>query len=244
MTASDELTNARFFRAMVLMGSRLALACGGESIAAGGADGGTGNAEDGGSANGGSGGTGISGTSAGVGGIIMVTGGASSSGGTGTSGSSGTSQGVGGTIPIAGNTSTGGTAGTGPVVVPNLDCSSDLWSCPEVEQCTNSSNAYTLPENCKCDFGRPASGAECSSGRRVCLMATSDQDGNPFPGPVPFQCTCASEATSCRTSCHVAFPDGDGHDCTDPIDTRVAPADPVGPGGSDILCGCSYVFLK
>jgi hypothetical protein len=272
MSASDELSSHRFFRAMVLMGSSLALACGGESIVEGGADGGTGNAKNGGTASGGAGGTGnagtsgtgtasggttggdtasggttqggtssggVGGTAAGVGGVITVTGGASSSGGTGTS------PGTGGTIPVAGNTSMGGTGGAGPVVVPNMDCSSDFWSCGDVQQCTNSSDGYTLPENCKCDFSRPTSGVQCSSGRRVCLMATHDQEGNPFPGPVPFQCTCASDATSCSTSCQVAFPDGDGHECTDTIDARLAaPGDPVGPGTSDILCGCSFVFLK
>jgi len=205
----------RFFKTMVLMGSSLALGCGGmvNEAAAGAGAGGQ-------SALGGTGGTGTS-----MGGSTSAEGG---SGGSSVGGTGGSSAG------------TGGVAGTGGAV--SATCPPDQWVCDPIPQC-ESSYGYSLPTYCRCDETRPLSGDDCASGRRVCLTATAEADGTQLDEAIPFACTCASDPTSCSDSCRDAYTDGDGHWCfTDiyPTTGRV----PVPPGSDDLLCGCSFVYLR
>jgi len=208
-----DISPHRFFRAMVLMGSGIALGCGGI------ADDAPHTADVG----------GTGGTTGGTGGTTGGTGGT-------TGGTAGTTAGTGGTTA---GTGAGGAAGTGG----NLDCSPSQWTCSPLPLCaTGSPDGYVLPSPCTCDLSRPLSGAECESGKRVCLNVTTNPDGTVLSAPIPVQCSCAPDPTSCATSCHAAFPDGDGHSCTD-VTAKILPA-PLPPTEDDILCGCSFVFLR
>jgi hypothetical protein len=226
----------RFFRAMVLMGSGIALGCGGmsESNTANQATGGT--SAQGGTGAGSTGGTG--GTSSSTGGDISPAG--------GTGGTINPTGGTGGTISPAGGTGGTGTSGStsgSTSTGGGSACPPSQWSCATTPQCADGLN-YELPANCTCDLTRPLAGSECSSGARACLEATVSPDGTPLAQPVPFECSCAPDPTSCATSCHAVFPGGDGHFCSDLVPRLLPPPMDPAPTASDILCGCSYVYLK
>jgi len=212
----------KFFRAMVLMGSGIALGCGGMVDSAEGAGASGHSAKEGDGA--GTGGTsdGSGGTSAGSGGTTAALG--------------GTSSGSGGAATVTGgSSSTGGAAGSSSA------CSPSQWRCDGFLACERP-EGYTLPANCRCDETLPLSGDDCPSGRRVCLAVAFASDGTPLSEPVPLQCACAVAPSSCTESCRTAFPDGDGHDCMDAIQPQKLPA-PL-PVDDDILCGCSFVYLR
>jgi hypothetical protein len=179
-TGSDGAPH-RFFHTMVVMGSALALGCGGmsnadepERTASGGAGGG------------GSGGAGGSGSTGGFG----STGGSASTGGTG------------GTIMI----NPGGSAGQ-PAVEPGpFTCSPAEWECSSYPRCDG--DGFRLPENCSCEASRPQVPDDCPSDQTLaCRSAVARADGRPFTEVVPFQCSCVPKGSTCDEACDHAFPD-------------------------------------
>jgi hypothetical protein len=184
----------RLFRAMVLMGSGLALGCGGVTKT----DGDLGS----------SGGSSSSGGSAPVvgsgGSTIVGNAGSSTSGGSdGTAGSSAASAGTGGQPSVA----------PGPFRCPpaQWDCSANPPDCV-------GGDGYALPGDCKCDPSRPESASDCEQGQTfVCRKATSTIDGGTLSETLPFECSCVPDDDSCGVNCDAAFEYiGDGLSCEDP----------------------------
>ena len=145
MTTLPNNNQSRMFRAIVLMGSSLALSCGGKS----GQDGDP------------SSGAGVGGTSSGgaphggsfAGGAGGATSGASSSG----------------TLGIAGSSAGGASAAAGSGGAPN--CPPAQWSCA-TSDCTY--NAGWQMADCKCDSSKPKLSSDCKSGQAfVCLSMGS-----------------------------------------------------------------------
>ncbi len=177
---SGDPSRHRFFKAMVVMGSGLALGCGGVSE------------KDGkpGDGNGGASNTGGSGTT--------TTGGATSSGG---------AAGTGGTFSLggagAGGTANGGAANGGAggaVVMPN--CPTTQWASPDYPQCATQGEGLVLPANSVCDPTRPKSADDCGPGQTfTCLEATGYADGSPLSEPTPYGCACVPDSENCRDEC-------------------------------------------
>jgi len=164
-----------FFHTMVLMGSALALGCGGMSEGPAATHNGTGGT----GAGRGSGGSGGSGTAA--------------------AGASGGSGAVGGTgIVLDGGPGSGGTGGTGS---SGSACAATQWNCdPESVYC--SGRGFQLPNGCPCDDTRPDSAESCGPGESfVCRQADSDAEGRTLATPVPFGCACVPTPANCETAC-------------------------------------------
>jgi hypothetical protein len=184
-----------FFHTMVMMGSALALGCGGLSGSKSGDDdaggGGTGGTTGGtGNATGGSGGT--QNTTGGTGGTTAGTGG-SSVGGTATAGTGGSRIMVG----------TGGT-GNVPVTPGPFPCAPETWTCKSAPSCAGTD--YVLPSDCTCDGTRPASADACPAEQSfVCRQARYNESYQPFTEPVPFSCSCMPGGVSCEVLCDEAF---------------------------------------
>ncbi len=210
----------RFFRTMVLMGSSIALSCGGateesKSTAAGGSGGG------------GSGGAGGKGGSGGVGG---------SSGRGGSGGSMMAGTGGSGGIIVGGS---GGVAGMPPDAGP-FECHPAQWECGELltEQCRNDENGWRLPENCTCNTGRPRSSTDCAGTTElVCLLGGYSSDGQKLREPVPFQCSCQPKRETCHEECSLAFASGN------PSERYACEFTNPDAGHRDVLCGCAVVVL-
>lgn len=210
------------FHTLVVMGSALALGCGGASRY-------TQEAPDGtsgiGAANA-SGGTasGGGGTLGGSGGSVATTGGASSSSG-----------GTGGVIAIGGGSATGGSAGTGGNIVvgsagkaPLPDCVPAQWSCSNI-QCDPAGIVDSY--DCTCDPTRPKSAADCAADQTVaCLTGymTTAANTEVYSG---FQCSCVPKE-DCATACQAV----DGGPFKRCIEDQA--------NGDPILCGCAPILLK
>jgi hypothetical protein len=168
----------RFFHTMVVMGSALALGCGGMS-----------NADE--PERTGSGGAGGGGA-----------GGAGGTGSTGGGGSTGGSAGTGGTLIII----QGGSAGQSPVEPGPFTCSPAQWGCSSYVDCDG--EGFRLPESCSCDAARPKEPDDCPSDQTfACRKAVTRDDGRPFTKVVPFQCSCVPKGSTCDVACDHAFPD-------------------------------------
>jgi hypothetical protein len=178
---SGDFSRHRFFRTMVVMGSGLALGCGGAS-------------EKDGNPGGGDGGSTSTGGSSNTGGSSTSTGGGSNSGGT---------AGSGGALSLGGAGS-GGTAngGAGGAIMPTPNCPTTQWTSPDYPQCAGPGNGLVLPANSVCDLTRPKSASDCGSAEVfACLEATGYADGTPLSEPKPYACACVPDSESCRDEC-------------------------------------------
>ena len=208
-----------FFHTMVMMGSALALGCGGlsgsktsDDDAGGGGTGGT------------TGGTG--GTTAGTGGTTGATGG-SSVGGAATAGMGGS----GGTVIMIG---TGGT-GNVPIEPGPFPCAPETWTCNTPPNCGG--RDYLLPSDCACDDARPASAADCAADQNfVCHQAGYNESYQAFTKPVPFSCSCVPSGQNCEEICDQVYGSQAGQgSCR---------SETTGAGADSILCGCAPIVLR
>lgn len=214
-----------FFHTMVVMGSALALGCGGLSDSK--------PSEDDAS------GAGTAGTTGGTGGTRNTTGG---TGGT-ASGTGGTAAGTGGSS--VGGTATGGsggsqiivgTGGTGNVLVTPgpFPCAPETWTCKSDPFCAG--RDYYLPKDCTCDEARPASAAACPPAQTfVCRQAQYAESGQRFTEPVPFSCACLPSNESCNAVCDDAFGYQGQGTCLSAT---------TGNGTQSVLCGCAQIVLR
>ena len=158
---------------MVIMGSSVAVGCGGitQPSGSGGSGGaGSGGAGSGGRGSGGSGGGATGGQAASGGSLIIPT--------PETGGSGGSTLGFGGAFPT--------------------DCSTAQLTCTSAASWCASDGAFlVLPANCECDTERPASPDDCGVDETfVCDGATEDALGRPFDPIAPFNCTCEPSVAS------------------------------------------------
>lgn len=221
---------------MVLMGSALALHCGGMSVRRVGDQEGTGGTDatgdSGKGGTGGSNGTGTVGkggtTATGSGGGPMSTGG---SGGThsGSGGSTPALGGTGGSIPGGGmggsvHAGSGGSSGmsSGAAGVPSVrQCRTSQWECDPI---TCAGGQYASPEHCECDAERPESAEDCEPGQAfVCHAGGATADGVPT---ILFSCSCMTPATDCNATCRVFAPQA------------TCLSESQSPGEHTVLCGC------
>jgi hypothetical protein len=221
---SSNAKGGAFFRTMVIMGSSVALGCGGltQSAGSGGGTGSGGSPGDGGNA-GGSGGTGSGGRGSGGSGGV-ATGGQLASGGSiillppDTGGSGGASLGMGGAYPT--------------------DCTTAQLTCtwPDWRDCSNSGSFLVLPANCECDFERPSTADDCGIDETcVCDGASEDALGRTFDPLAPFNCACQPNVPS--GSCYDYCESGSSG-------TTVLCSGPDELDLEAYLCGCAYVLLK
>lgn len=177
---------SRMFRTIVLMGSSLALSCGGKA------------GEDSPPTSGGSGGS----TSAG--GLFGTSGGGASNGGSAHGGAS-----VGGALSTAG-ASQGGAVGVGGSPVGGAaavagsggtpDCPAAEWTC--TASICNYDTGWQLAD-CKCDPSHPKSASDCKAGQAFVCLSTSSSAAGPAQG---FDCQCVPSNQSCAAECTSAYP--------------------------------------
>ena len=214
MTHTDEQSPHRLFAAIVLMGTGLAVGCGG--MAEGGRQVSGGGAPQDDSTTGG-----------------IRTGATTPSGGTGV----GAATSTGGTSNI-GNPpmlNTGGVTPAPEAVEPGpFKCPPEQWSCVST-QCDYSSPGWKLPdESCGCDLSRPLGPSDCEPGQVfVCQHVTSTADGRPLTKPVALSCTCVQKTMYfCSSECDGVYSDQEHLTCIGSEDELSA------------LCGCAVVYLK
>jgi hypothetical protein len=182
---SDALDGHRFFHAMVLMGSSIALGCGGETsqnpadTGAGGANAST------------AGASGASSTSSGGAG-------ASDSTALGAAGSTGGAQ-----LTVPGNTGGGGGTSTGGSALAAFPCETQKLECPRVS-CTGP--GFVIANDCKCNPDRPSSALDCAPNEAlVCRDGRATEDGQGLPSSAPFECECRVPESDCRLTCAKAY---------------------------------------
>lgn len=165
-----------FFRTMVLMGSSVAMSCGGVTQTPDGSGGAGGSPSSGGSGGGGTGGSPSGGTTGVGGGIILGSGG----------------QGTGGL-------GLGGLGGAFPT-----DCPTTQLSCPELNTYSCGPGEFLqMPADCACDAARPRSVDDCAAEEAfVCLGASVDAHGGALDPVVPYSCECVPEQVSGYCSSH------------------------------------------
>jgi len=179
MTAKPtKLSNkSRMFNSIVLMGSGLALGCGGVAAVPGSGAGGSSTASQGGSGSNSAGGP----SAAGAGGELIST---HPGGAPGTAGS-------------------GGSAGAPDKPLP---CPPSQWTCATDQAECTIKGGFALGSSCKCDLHRPATAADCAPGQSfVCIEATRDAHGNPLLDHTPYECSCRPAAESCNAACDDAY---------------------------------------
>jgi hypothetical protein len=205
-----------FFHTMVVMGSALALGCGGMSNSADPDR--TASGGSGGSGKGGSGGSGGKGGTGGTGGT-----GGSSGGTSGTGGNGGT-----GSLII-----TAGTGNAGPVDAGPFTCEPAQWTCSD-NRVPCYGDGYGLPQDCGCDESRPKTPADCPAGEIfTCRNGTHTYEGVPYTQPVLFDCQCVKEQVNCEVACELLY--ADSGTCIDEFERT---------GGKSILCGCAVIVLR
>lgn len=224
----DNTQRDRFFRTMVLMGSSLALGCGGisnDDTPREGTDDLEANGGSGGSANAAAG-TGGTSTKAGSGGTASAP---ATGGTTSAAGSGGTRSGTGGAT-TAGTGGSGGSAGT----ATTRSCPDEQHTCTAFS-CSN--DLWNQEGRCYCDFSRPVTPADCEAGDTfVCRPTLTDPEtGAVLAQPTRVDCTCAPTGDTCSLTCREAWSEfADGYFCLEPPELSVSP----------VLCGCSFVYLK
>jgi hypothetical protein len=183
MSHTDEQSPHRLFAAIVLMGTGLAVGCGG--IAEGERE-----VSTGGRPNATTGGTGTGATGSGVAGTGV-----------------GAATSTGGSLNIPPQLGIGGTTPVPEAVEPGpFKCPPEQWSCASNE-CDYSSYGWVLPDGCDCDPKRPLSASDCGPGQVfVCQEVTTAADGRPFTKPVALSCSCVQKAMYfCTTECDAAY---------------------------------------
>jgi hypothetical protein len=179
-TDTNEREQHPFFHTMVVMGSALALGCGGMSSSVEPERTGSGGS-------GGGGGKGGSGSGAGSG---------------GSTGSTGGTSGTGGTLIIS-----AGTGNAGPIEPGPFKCTPAQWVCSD-DSVRCYGRGYGLPNDCGCDASRPTSPADCPAGEVfVCRDGTHTHEGVEYTKHVLFDCQCVKEQVNCETACNLLYPD-------------------------------------
>jgi hypothetical protein len=228
MNAASKMQN-RMFRTIVMMGSSLAVGCGGiaqldgPSVGAGGSGDSTSSG-----GRGGSDGAGVSGNnSVSAGGTISRAGaGAPNYAGAPAIGGApnyGGAPGAGGEISIT----LGGASGS--LGLPSA-CPPSQWSCDNNDgyQCDGYIGSVT-PTQCQCDLTRPKSAAECNPDTTyTCLSG----DNIAYSA---FECACTSNTLDCGARCSGAVHLSNTSFVTCELDAN---------GQDEILCGCAIVVLK
>jgi hypothetical protein len=227
---------SRMFRTIVLMGSGLALGCGGKAGedgsasaggsgtgAAGGPSGTLGGASAGGtvSSGGSNGGTlniGPSGGAIGVG---------SSGGSSSIGGSSGGAISIGGAMSVGGASPGGAPAVGGSGGTPA--CPPAEWTCSGPTQCDYDTGWQ--PNDCKCDASRPKTPADCKAGQVFVCLGTGSSSANQRQG---FECQCVPSGAGCSAECAAAYPNLQYGDIS--CDEQTDP--------NTVLCGCAIVLLR
>jgi len=230
-SSEDHAMAHGFFHTMVVMGSALALGCGGESRSTHGVpDGTAGMNTDGAGGGAGNGGTG-GGTLPGGAGTGALGGGAGLGGSAGTGG-----------IIVIGGTGGGGTAGSAGAP-PTLNCPPSQYTC-QYGGCDGFNVSDT--QYCTCDLSRPQTPLDCGddgSKTMVCFDGVQyNASGNVVSQHVPYECQCFEKQPDCATACQtavVALNRGPySARCLNP-DPNAA-LDPTEP----VLCGCAPIVLK
>lgn len=208
------------FRSIVMMGSGLALSCGGvaqEAPHSNPADGGSGSAGKPSTSTAGS-------ASLGVGGTTGASG-SGSAGGLSVGLSGATSVGVagaGGTSNAAGASGSGSGSGGAP-----LDCPTTQWTCAGPDSCEYETG--WTPVNCKCDPNRPRSPLNCAPGQTFTCLGARFASGAWYG----FECSCVPSSSTSGCTCDDAFGTSQGHvQCADEAIPQIT------------LCGCAVVLLK
>lgn len=236
MSKSNELLSDHpLFRALVLMGSGLALSCGGRAEGSGAA------ASDG--------AAGAPGSAAGA---------PSSAAGASSGGSPATTP-----IIIVEPSGAGAASGGAPAVAPVPDCPYAQWDCSAQSVCSVSLSSLTDPvaSKCFCDTKRPVTANDCGKDESlVCLQAYWQYNTPPGTWDYSFhvQCSCVKSpapSDSCVTACDTAFPEvmGSGvrifdcflppsSTCDDSGTCTATSADVLRQDG--IMCGCADIGLR
>jgi hypothetical protein len=150
----------------------------------------------------------------------------------GTGGAASSSTGAGGV---------GGAAapGSGTAGLPGSAGSLSPRRCPDEQYtCTGftcDSDLWSQQGRCYCDPSLPVSPADCDAGMAfVCRPTSTDpHTGAALAQTGRVDCRCVPAGQSCSDTCRDAYTQfADGYAC-----------DPV-PEPGDILCGCSYVYLR
>jgi hypothetical protein len=178
----------RLFSTLVLMGTGMAMSCGGEV-----------NPDGGGSASGGGAGNAPNGSGGGTAAGGVSSGGASSVGGGGI-----IIIGDGGAPAAGGSMEIGGAAGNPGWY--NEECSPSQWECG-AGQTDYGGCGYQIPDGCTCDDEKPEFASDCGPGEiQTCLKGTSGPDGASLSQAVPFSCRCVPDGeANCTNECGGLF---------------------------------------
>lgn len=215
-----------FFHTMVVMGSALALACGGMSEGTAARPGGTGDAA-GGNEGSGAASDGMGGTTASAGGSRAT---AASGGGAGTAqgASGGAVASTGGSAAAPGSGGAGG-SGIGGELIGGAGGTAGALACaPAQWSCTLTCNVLSSPSatDCHCDETQPKTEADCAVDQSfACVQADAETRAG-------IDCHCVPKQADCGSTCSGAFGEGRGH-CLDSTSS-----------GSSVLCGCAIIVLK
>jgi hypothetical protein len=208
-----------FFRTMVLMGSSVAMSCGGMTQGDG----------SGGSSSSGAGPNGTGSGGAGSGGA-----------GSGGAGSGGLPVGAGGAIIIDPGTGGEGYYAWGGAFP--TDCPTTQLACVGSKGCSQYDYGYlTVPGSCVCDSERPESAEDCAEGEGfTCLVGSEDAYGRRIDPPIAYNCECVVEDADwngyCFGFCDAHSDSYGSSNCTEPGETQ-----------EDLqayLCGCAVTILK
>ena len=229
-----------FFRAMVLMGSSLAVGCGGavkdqEHGTIGDGSGGAGAVAA-------SGGASSSGASSGGASFSPAAGGATSRGGANQAGGApstgGTSQSSGGAPPGSGGAIVLGSGGITAILEPDAGvapCAPAQWSCDtDTVYCSGGDEGYFMPNApCGCDPTRPTSAEACPAGTKfLCQAFTIDAAGKRLSSPLAFGCACVPPAPDCEEACAAAH------------GSAPRPSACLADAADNYLCGCAVILLR
>jgi hypothetical protein len=207
-------TPHRFFRAMVLMSSGVALGCGGVSSRDG---------DDQPSPSGESG---------------SSSGGATSTGGSAATAGNTTTGGVG--SAAAGSASLAGSAGTTVADPPPFACPPAQLDCTTVNlNCGPSSGdagyGWDLQNACACDPARPTAPTDCDANETLTCRNATTFNGAALAQAIAFECSCVPTQDYCAQACNLLLPRSSGvagYESTCNEDSN------------PILCGCAFVYLK
>jgi len=213
---------SRMFHSIVLMGSGLALGCGGVAKVE------RGNPASSGSASTSLGGT--AGLSAGGAGSALTTPSAGSA-------NHGDTISFGGALISPGGAPNSGVAGS---LVTPLPCPPAQWTCSPIEVDCPGYGGLQLSTgaNCKCDTTRPASAADCGAGLIfICMAAERDANGIGLARAIPYGCSCIpASKEDCDSLCYKAY-------SASPLDCYF-PEPVEGVEDPSVLCACATIILK
>jgi hypothetical protein len=235
-----------FFRAMVVMGSSLAVGCGGTTRDEGmgnSGDGATGGGAQPGTAASGAGGTASTSPVRGSGGSVVTP--PVSSGSAGTPPVS--TMGAGGSISLTDaappNVGAGGSGAGGDIIgryrlfgdagpdAALVSCPSEQWRCRlDSLSCNGSGVGWRYGTgDCACDPKLPLSPRDCAVGDRFVCQAFAQ---GPEGAIVPFDCSCMPGTASCDYTCaNLSSANAPNVAC-------------VADNGDNYLCGCAVILLK